>query len=206
MEKLGAIFPPPRAKRKASHPYPSRKTTELFAIYAKQFQQQPHQLQLHSIPPLEDESIKVNRDGLFTFLGSLCFPSRIGASEMLPKFSEYEMLHLRVLLNNMAVVLQKDQDLLTIQHPPFYYQVVQPNTGMYYDQSMNPMHYDITYDTISDPHHHYGLTEMQHGYHFDPSMQAPMGDMHHEMHLGQHLTEMQHQHVMHQMSGMHQQQ
>jgi len=139
---MGLNFPPPRAKRKASHPYPSRKTTELFSMYSKQFQTQPLQLQYQVLPSSFD---KVNFDSITTFLGALFIPNRFNMTEMLNKFNENETLSIRVLLNNLAVSMQKDiQQELSYQQQQqsFYYQVYPQPQQVYYEQPMM-LHYDM---------------------------------------------------------------
>jgi hypothetical protein len=186
LEKMGLNFPPPRAKRKASHPYPSRKTTELFSMYSKQFQAQPLQLQYQSTPQHLE---KVNQDSINTFLGAMFIPNRFNMPEMISKFNENEILSIRVLLNNLAVSMQKDiQQELSFQQPqPFYYQVYPPQPQVFYEQPMM-MHYDIHFD---ENQQHYLQDMNQPSFHYDQMSGVPIVGQPHltELHdINQHTT------------------
>lgn len=122
MKKAGAAFPPPRAKRKAQHPYPSRRTTgdwpiiecetytciEMFAVYAKQMQQQQLQLQFQVIQKCENEP-EPNHDHIKAFLASLFIPSKYNLSDIIKLLSPVDKKHIRVLMHNLAVILSKEQ-------------------------------------------------------------------------------------------------
>jgi SHAQKYF class myb-like DNA-binding protein len=125
MKKTGANFPPPRAKRKAQHPYPSRRTTEMFAVYAKQMQQQQLQLQFQVIPKCENEP-EPNHEHIKAFLASLFIPSKYNLSDIIKLLSPVDKKHIRVLMHNLAVILSKEQTpqqeklLIPIQQQPVF--------------------------------------------------------------------------------------
>jgi SHAQKYF class myb-like DNA-binding protein len=141
LKKMGRSFPPPRAKRKASHPYPSRKTTELFALYTKQFQQQHFtQLQFQVIQKVEGEP-EPNRDQIFTFITSLFLPSKYNLQETIKALSPVDKKYLRVLMHNLAVILSKEdlqqqEELMMIQQPIIF--GVIPQNGIIYDPNLVP--------------------------------------------------------------------
>lgn len=162
----------------------------MFAIYHKQFQQQPSfQLQLHTMPIFEEENLKPNKDLLNVFLGSLMIPHKINSTETFLKCTETDLLHLRVLLNNLAVVLQKDQDLLQLQQPQqFFYPIYSPQ--VYYDQSLMPQ-YEMAYDTIQDNQQFLGDIHPSQ-YHYDMHRDIPqLSDLHHPNDLHLHTNDHQ---------------
>lgn len=111
LKKMGMNFPPPRAKKKAIHPYPSRKTNELLAMYTKsvQYQQQQVSLQLQHIKREETEA-EPNYERIFTFVTSLFNPSKYpNQHELINPLTFVDRKYLRLLMHNLAVMLSREQ-------------------------------------------------------------------------------------------------
>eukprot|EP01080_Neovahlkampfia_damariscottae_P003158 gene3158-5474_t len=190
LEKMGLNFPPPRAKRKASHPYPSRKTTELFSMYSKQFQTQPLQLQYQVLPSSID---KVNYDAINTFLGAMFIPNRFNMSDMLNKFNQEETLSIRVLLNNLAVSMQKDiqQELSYQQQQQSFYYQVYPQPQVFYEQPMM-LHYDMNIHFDQDQQHYLqDMNQPFHNYEHVQLTQPHLTELHDINHHSNFFTDIQ---------------
>lgn len=94
MRQKGLAYPPPRPKKKAAHPYPSKKTTELYSktLMAKQFQVLPN-------------NANPNYLKLYRFIGGLFFPTKTDVKNLKGSLTQCDIEHLRLLLNNLSVVM-----------------------------------------------------------------------------------------------------